>query len=153
MASKTIASNRKAYRNFSILDRWECGIALKGGEVKSIRAGGVSFKDTFARIEEKEIILYNLHINPYAQASYLNEEADRERKLLLHKKEIIKIERQIQQKNLVLVPTKIYFNKRGFVKIELALGKPKKLFDKREAVKKRTIEQDLKRLTKQQKMH
>ena len=146
--SGTIATNKKAYRDYFFSDKWECGIELKGGEVKSIRAGKVNFKDTFARIDENEIFLYNLHIDPYAQASHMNDEPDRIRKLLLHRREIKKINGIITQKNLVLVPTKIYFNKRGFVKVEIALGKGKKLYDKRETIKKRNIDRDLGRAVK-----
>ena len=146
--SGTIATNKKAYRDYFFSDKWECGIELKGGEVKSIRAGKVNFKDTFARIDETEIFLYNLHIDPYAQASHMNDEPDRIRKLLLHRREIKKINGIITQKNLVLVPTKIYFNKRGFVKVEIALGKGKKLYDKRETIKKRNIDRDLGRAVK-----
>ena len=144
----TIATNRKAYHSYFLTEKWECGIALNGGEVKSIRAGLVNFTDSFARVQEDEIFLYNLYINPYAQASYLNEKPDRPRKLLLHKKEIKKISSWVDEKKLILVPTKLYFNKRGFVKVELALGKGKKLYDKREDVKKREIERGLKRVTK-----
>ena len=146
-----IATNKKAYRDFFFSDKWECGIELKGGEVKSIRAGKVNFKDTFARIDENEIFLYNLHIDPYAQASHMNDEPDRVRKLLLHRREIKKINGIIAQQNLALVPTKIYFNSRGFVKIEIALGKGKKLYDKRETIKKRSIDRDLGRAIKNQK--
>ena len=150
MAS-TIATNKKAYRDYFFSDKWECGIELKGGEVKSIRAGNVNFKDTFARIDEKEMFLYNLHVEPYAQASYMNDEPDRVRKLLLHRREIKKINGIIAQQNLALVPTKIYFNNRGFLKVEIALGKGKKLYDKREAVKKRSIDRDLGRAVKNRK--
>jgi len=146
-----IATNKKAYRDYFFSDKWECGIELKGGEVKSIRAGNVNFKDTFARIDENEIFLYNLHIEPYAQASYLNSEPDRARKLLLHRREIKKINGIVAQQNLALVPTKIYFNNRGFVKIEIALGKGKKLYDKRETIKRRNIDRDLGRAVKNRK--
>lgn len=146
--SGAIATNKKAYRDYFFSDKWECGIELKGGEVKSVRAGGVNFKDTFARVDENEIFLYNLHIDPYKQASHMNDEPDRTRKLLLHRREITKINGIITQKNLVLVPTKIYFNGRGFVKVEVALGKGKKLYDKRETIKKRNIDRDLGRAVK-----
>ena len=149
--AEPIATNKKAFRDFNLLERWECGIALTGGEVKSIRAGGVNFADSFARMQGEEMFLYNLHISPYAHASYLNEEVNRPRKLLLHKKEIRKIIGWVAQKNLVLIPTKIYFNKRGFVKVELALGRGKKLYDKRESIKKRTIDRVLSRMVRQKK--
>ena len=141
---QTVATNKKAFRDYFFTDRWECGIALSGGEVKSIRSGEVNFKDSFARFKGEEIFLYNLHITPYREASYLNDDPDRARKLLLHKKEIRKIIGIVQQKHLNLIPTKIYFNNRGFVKVELALGKGKKHYDKRETIKKRDIERSLK---------
>ena|SRR3989338_2184792 len=143
--SSVVATNKKAFRDYFFSEKWECGIELKGGEVKSIRAGNVNFTDTFARVEGNEAFLYNLHIEPYRQASYLNEEPGRVRKLLLHKREIQKIHGIIAQKGLALIPTKIYFNRRGLVKIELALAKGKKHFDKRETIKKRDIDRDLRR--------
>jgi len=145
MEPKTIATNKKAYRDYAFYEKVECGVELKGGEVKSLRAGEVSFADSFARIEEDEIVLYNLYIAPYLQASYLNEDPDRPRKLLLHKKEIQKLFNSVQQKKMALIPTRIYFNRRGFAKVELGLGKGKKLYDKREDIKKRTVERELKR--------
>ena len=145
---QTVATNKKAYRDYFFSDKWECGIELKGGEVKSIRAGKVNFKDTFARAEEDEVFLYNLHIDQYKQASYLNEEPDRARKLLLHKREIRKMVGIMAQKNVTLVPTKIYFNNRGFVKVEIALGTGKKQFDKRQTIQKRDIDRDLRRAVK-----
>ena len=149
--SGVIATNKKAYRDYFFSDKWECGIELKGGEVKSIRAGHVNFKDTFARIDENEIFLYSLHIEPYKQASYMNDEPDRVRKLLLHRREIKKINGIVAQQNLALVPTRIYFNSRGFVKIEIALGRGKKLYDKRETIKRRNIDRDLGRAVKNRK--
>jgi len=143
--AKLIATNRKAFRNFHISDKWECGIALVGAEVKSVRAGYVNFKDSYARIENGQVSLYNLHINPYKEASYMNQEADRPRKLLLHKKEIRKLDSKVNERGMVLVPIKVYINNRGLVKVEIALGRGKKLYDKREDVKKRTIEKALKR--------
>ena len=145
---KPIATNKKAYRNFTISDKWECGIALAGSEVKSIRAGHVNFKDSFAKVDETQVFLYNLYIQPYKEASFMNEEPDRVRKLLLHKREIKKIRNAVIEKGFVLVPTSIYFNKRGIAKIELALGKSRKKFDKREDIKKRSIERALKRTIK-----
>lgn len=147
MAS-AIATNKKAYRDYFLSDTWECGIELKGGEVKSVRDGKVNFKDTFARVDNNQAYLYNLHIEPYKQASYMNEEADRPRRLLLHKKEIKKLSEAVNIKKMVLVPTKVYFNNRGLVKIQLALGKGKKLYDKREDIKKRDIKRDIGRVIK-----
>jgi SsrA-binding protein len=141
--SKPVATNKKAYHNYFLSQNWECGIELKGGEVKSVRAGLVNFKDSFAKIEDGEVFLYNLHINPYKEASYMNEDPDRVRKLLMHKREIRKIVSEVAERGKVLVPTKIYLNNRGLVKIELALGTGKKLYDKRESMKKRDIERSL----------
>lgn len=145
---QTLATNKKAYRDYFFSDKWECGIELKGGEVKSLRAGKVNFKDTYAQVREGEVFLYNLQIDPYEQASYMNEEADRTRKLLLHKREIRKINGIVAQKNVVLVPTKVYFNNRGLVKVEVALGTGKKRYDKRAAIQKRNIDRDLRRAVK-----
>jgi SsrA-binding protein len=144
MATK-IATNKKAYHNYFLSQTWECGIALKGSEVKSVRAGHVSFSDSFARVDGGEVMLYNLHINPYEEASFLNEEPDRVRKLLLHKHEIRKIVGLVQQRGFLLVPTKIYFNARGLAKVEIALAKSKKLYDKRDEVKKRDLARGLKK--------
>ena len=146
---KTIATNKKAYRDYFFTETWECGIVLKGTEVKSMRAGEISFTDSFAHVEGNEIILYNLHISPYQQGGIFNEDPVRPRKLLVHKKEIKKISGSTAQKGLTLIPAKIYFNDRGFVKVELALGRGKKLYDKRETIKKRDIERGLKRAVRQ----
>lgn len=144
----TIATNKKAFRDYAISEKWECGIELIGAEVKSIRNGGVNFKDSFVRIEQGQALLYNLFIQNYQQASYMNEPEDRVRRLLLHKKEIRKIEQKTKEKGLSVVPTKMYFNKRGYVKMEVGLGKGKKAFDKRETIKKRDISRDLGRMIK-----
>ncbi|MDD5197134.1 MAG: SsrA-binding protein SmpB [Candidatus Omnitrophica bacterium] len=135
--SKIIASNHKGYRDYAVIESFECGVELKGSEVKSIRQGKVNLNDSFARVEEGELILYNTHINPYAEASYMNVEPTRKRRLLLHKNQIEKLESKLTQKGLTLIPLKIYFNPRGFVKIEIALGKGKKLYDKRDDIKRR----------------
>jgi SsrA-binding protein len=146
--SKTIASNRKAGRDYAILETLEAGIELKGSEVKSARANKVNLNDSFARIEGNEVILYNAHISPYEEASYLNVDPTRPRKLLLHKNQIRKITGQLTQRGLTLVPLKAYFNERGFVKIELALCKGKKLYDKREDIKRREMDLEMRRVLK-----
>ena len=143
-----IATNKKAYHNYHLLDKWECGIALNGGEVKSLRAGGASFTDAFAHVDKGEIFLYNLYINPYEQASYLNEKPDRPRKLLMHAKEIERINGHLTKGGLTLVPTKIYFNKKGWAKVEIAVGQGKKLYDKREDIKTRDIKREIGRSIK-----
>jgi len=146
--SKIIAANRKAFRDYEVLESFECGIELKGGEVKSLRAGRINLDDSFARLEGNEIFLYNAHISPYEEASYMNVEPMRLRKLLLHRSQIRKITVQLTQRGLTLVPLKVYFNDRGFVKIELALCKGKKLYDKREDIKRREIDLQLRRAIK-----
>ncbi len=150
MQDKPVATNKKAFTHFHLDQRWECGIELKGGEVKSIRAGQVNFKDSFARIDADEAYLFNLHISPYKEAGLMNEEPDRMRKLLLRRKEIKKLTGLVTQKGFVLLPTKIYFNQRGFVKVEIALGKGKKLYDKRDETKKRQLDLALRRTLKGQ---
>jgi len=142
---KAIATHKKAYRDYFLSEAWECGMALKGGEVKSIRAGKVNFKDSFARVDKGEVYLYHLHVDQYPQASYLNDDPDRARKLLLHKREIKKIINKTLESSATLVPTKIYFNKRGIVKVEIALAKGKRSYDKRDTIKKRDTDRDISR--------
>lgn len=146
--SKANITNRKAYRDYEVLESWECGIELKGSEVKSLRAGKANMNDSFARLEKNEIILYNTHISPYEQASYLNVESTRPRRLLLHRSQIRKITGELSQKGLTLIPLKAYFNARGFVKIELALCKGKKLYDKRANIKRRESDLEMRRVIK-----
>lgn len=146
--SQTIVTNRKAFRDYEILETLECGIELKGSEVKSLRAGKIILNDSFARFEKEELFLYNAHISHYTEASYLNVDCDRQRKLLLHKSQLERIFGKLTQKGLTLIPLKVYFNDRGFAKIELALGKGKKLYDKRETIKRRETDQQLRRIIK-----
>ncbi|RKY31710.1 MAG: SsrA-binding protein [Candidatus Omnitrophota bacterium] len=146
--SKPITTNRKAHRDFAVLETLECGIELKGSEVKSIRAAKININDSFARLENGEIILYNTHISPYEEASYLNVDPTRPRKLLLHKSQIRKITGKLVQRGLTLVPLKVYFNDRGFVKMELALCKGKKLYDRRETIKRRESDLQMRRILK-----
>ncbi len=146
--SKVIATNRKAHRDYEVLETFECGIELRGSEVKSLREGRINLNDSFARVENKEVILYNTHISPYEQASYLNVEATRLRRLLLHKKQIERINDQLMQRGLTLIPLRAYFNDKGFAKIELALCKGKKLYDKREDIKRRESDLEMRRVMK-----
>ena len=143
--SKPVHTNRKAYRDYEIIEKFECGIELKGCEVKSIRSGRINLEDSFARIDNNEILLYNAHISPYEQASYLNVVAVRPRKLLMHKAEIGRLAIKVNQKGFTLVPLSVYFNARGFAKVELALCKGKKLYDKRHDIKRRETERELRR--------
>ncbi len=137
--------NRKARRDYEVLETVECGIELKGGEVKSIRDGKLNLNDSFARIDQGQVTLHNAHISPYPQASYMNEDPVRSRRLLLHKKQITRLTGQLAQKGLTLVPLKCYFNARGFAKIELAVCRGKKLYDKRDDIKKRETDRALRR--------
>jgi len=146
--SKSILTNRKAYRDYEVLESLECGIELKGSEVKSLRAGRINLNDSFARIEKEEALLYNAHISHYTEASYLNVDADRTRRLLLHKNQIERIAGKLAQKGLTLIPLKAYFNGRGFVKLELGLCKGKKLYDKRESIKRRETDLEMRRAVK-----
>ncbi|MDP2941462.1 MAG: SsrA-binding protein SmpB [Candidatus Omnitrophota bacterium] len=146
--SDTLATNRKALRDYAVIETIECGIELKGSEVKSLRQGKVNLGDSFARVEEGQVILYNAHISPYAEASYLNVEPLRERRLLLHKREIVRLAGKLAQRSLTLVPLKVYFNQRGFVKVELALCKGKKLYDRREDIKRKETDLEMRRMMK-----
>ncbi len=146
--SKPVHTNRKAFRDYEVIERCECGIELKGCEVKSIRSGRINLEDSFARIDNNEILLYNAHISPYEQASYLNVVAVRPRKLLMHRAEITRLAIKVNQKGFTLVPLSVYFNERGFAKIELALCKGKKLYDKRHDIKRRESEREMRRIIK-----
>ena len=135
--------NSKARYNYQIFDTIEAGIVLTGTEIKSIRSGKANIKDSYATIKKGEALLINMHISPYENGNIFNHEETRTRKLLLHKKEIKKIESKITLEGYTLVPLKIYF-KHGIAKIELGIAKGKKNYDKRETIKQRDIERDIK---------
>lgn len=135
--------NRRARYNYQIFESIEAGIVLTGTEIKSIRQGKANIKDSYATIKKGEALLINMHISPYENGNIFNHEETRTRKLLLHKKEIKKIENKITLEGYTLVPLKIYF-KQGIAKIELGIAKGKKNYDKREVVKQRDIERDIK---------
>lgn len=142
--SKLIVNNKKAAFEYFILDRIEAGIVLTGPEVKSIRQGKCSIKESYAVIRGGEAFLRGMHINPYKEGNRFNVDPDRTRKLLLHKKEIDRLQARIEQEGLTLVPTKVYLQA-GLVKVELGLGKGKKLYDKRESLKKRQADREISR--------
>lgn len=144
MGDNTVATNRRARHDYTILESFEVGIELKGTEVKSLRAHKASLSDSFARVDGGELFLYNMHISPYEFGSYANVEPKRKRKLLAHKKEIVKLTGYTTQKGVTLIPLKVYF-KRGMAKVELALAKGKKQYDKRQAIKKRETKRELDR--------
>ena len=150
MKADSAASNRKARFTYTILESLEAGIELKGTEVKSLRNGQASLADSFARNEGGELFLYNMHIPPYAFGNRANVEPTRPRKLLLHRSQIRKLSEEVSLKKLTLVPLKVYF-KNGIAKVELALGKGKKLYDKREAIRSRESDRELKRVIRSRK--
>lgn len=136
---KTVASNRKARYEYFIEDTIEAGIVLKGTEVKSIRQGRINIRESYAVVENGEIFIYSMHISPYEQGNVHNTDPIRKRKLLLHKREIRRLEAAVMQKGYTLVPLSVYI-KEGLVKVELAVAKGKKLYDKRETIAKRDAE-------------
>ncbi len=141
---KIVARNRKARHEYEILETYEAGIVLRGPEVKSVRAGNIAFRDAFARLEGGEILLYNLHISPYEPATNQNEDPTRVRKLLLHKQEIRRMVGKVEEKGLTLIPLDVYFA-RGYAKVTVALARGRKLYDKRDKLKRQTQEREAKR--------
>lgn len=141
---KIIAKNPTAYHNYIIEDTIEVGIVLSGTEIKSIRAGKVNLKDTYANIKGNEVFIYGMHISPYEHGNIYNKDPLRDRKLLLHKREINRLIGLIKQKGYALIPTKIYFE-RNFVKLELGIAKGKKLYDKRQELAKKDAEMKMKK--------
>ena len=139
-----IASNRQASFRFELLDRVEAGMVLQGTEVKALRDGGAQMKDAYALVRDGEVWLHNLHIPPYQPASRDNHAPERDRKLLLHRREIERIVAQMKEKGFTLVPTRLYF-KDGRAKVELALARGKDRFDKRESIKDREVKRDMDR--------
>lgn len=141
---KVVAENRKAFHDYYIEDRIEAGIILTGTEIKSIRNGRVNLKDSYARLDEGEIWVHQMHISPYEQGNRFNHDPLRPRKLLLHRAEINKLIGKIQQQGLTLIPIKIYL-KKGMAKVELAVGQGKKNYDKRQALAEREGKRDIER--------
>lgn len=139
--SKLIIKNRRAYYDYEVMDIFEAGIALKGTEVKSVRAGRVDIKDSFARIIKEEVYLMNAHISPYSHGNVNNHDPLRDRKLLLNRSEINKLIGKMNKKGLSLIPLSMYF-KHGKVKVEIAMAKNKKFYDRREDLKKKDIERE-----------
>ncbi len=137
-------SNRKARFEYEILDTFEAGIVLVGSEVKSLRQGKANLQDSYALVKNGEVWLLNMHINPYEQANQFNHDPLRTRKLLLNKSEIAKLQIKTNEKGLTLIPLKLYFSK-GIAKVELGIGKGKKLHDKRESVKERDVAREMQR--------
>jgi SsrA-binding protein len=140
-AQRVVADNRKALHDYTVIESFEAGVVLLGTEVKSIRAGSVNLRDSYARIDRGEVWLLNLHIGPYSHAGYATHEDRRQRKLLLHAHEIRKLTGKVAERGLTLVPLQMYF-KNGRVKVALALAKGKQAHDKRETIKRREIERE-----------
>ena len=144
MGEKLICQNKKALHHYFIEDRYEAGIALQGTEVKSLRDGRANLSDSYGKIRNGEIFLVDAHISPYSFGNRLNHDPLRPRKLLLHKKEIRRLIGKVQEKGFTLIPLRLYFSD-GKAKVELGLAKGKKLFDKRETLKRKTMERDMER--------
>ncbi len=141
---KVVATNRKASHEFFLLDKFEAGISLQGSEIKSIRAGHISLAEAYVRVDGQQAWLEDAHIAPYENAGNYGHEPRRPRRLLLHKKEIHKMWNEIRQKGITIVPLRVYL-KNGRAKVEIALAKGKKLYDKREVIAKRDVERELAR--------
>lgn len=144
---KIVVQNKKAYHDYFILDTYEAGIELKGTEIKSVRKGSANLKDSYIRIKNNEAFIENMHIAPYEQGNIFNHEPLRTRKLLLHKKEIKKLQKEVKENGLTIVPTKLYFNT-SKLKVEVALVRGKKLYDKRQDLKAKDAKRDIDRALK-----
>jgi len=141
---KVILTNRKAFHDYLVFEKYIAGIVLTGTEIKSIRKGAINLKDSFCKVENNEVFLYNCHISPYEQGNRFNHEPERVRKLLLTKKEILKIFGKVKKENYTIVPLEVFIIK-GKAKTEIALCKGKKLYDKREDLAKKTQNRDIER--------
>lgn len=146
---KTIAKNRRARFEYEVLETFEAGIELTGCEVRSLRENNCQLTDCFALIRDGQVWLHNMHIPPFSQGTVFNGDPDRKRRLLMHKKEIRALERAVQQKGMALVPLRVYFNEKSLVKVEIALGRGKKLYDKRATVAARDSAREVARELKE----
>ena len=144
---KQAAANRKAFHDYFVLDRYEAGIELFGTEVKSIRAGALNLKDAYCTVKNGELFVRGMHISPYEKGNIFNRDPDRARRLLMHKKEILKLNAKVMQDGVALIPLSVYF-KDSRVKVEVGLCKGKKLYDKRESDAKRQADRDIDRQMK-----
>jgi len=145
VAVKVVCTNKKAYHDYTIESEIEAGLMLLGSEVKSLRAGKANLRDGFAKIKNNEVFIQRVHISPYSHATYDAPDPVRERKVLLKKREILKLVGKIQEKGYSLIPLKMYFNERGLAKVVLGLAKGKKLYDKRESLKKKDTDREIDR--------
>ncbi|PWL80420.1 SsrA-binding protein [Candidatus Gastranaerophilales bacterium] len=147
MEKKVITTNRKAYHDYTIFDKYVAGIVLTGTEIKSIRKNAINLKDSFCKIEDNEIFLYNCHISPYEQGNRFNHKAERTRKLLLTKKEILKMHSKVKKDGYSIVPLEVFLT-HGFAKVEIGLAKGKKLHDKRDDITKKDQKREMDRASK-----
>ena len=147
MEKKVITTNRKAFHDYTIFEKDVAGIVLTGTEIKSVRKSAINLKDSFCKIEDNEIFLYNCHISPYEQGNRFNHKAERTRKLLLTKKEILKMHSKIKKDGYTIVPLEVFIVK-GFAKVEIGLAKGKKLYDKRESLAKKDQQREIDRKMK-----
>lgn len=147
MEKKVITTNRKAYHDYTIFDKYVAGIVLTGTEIKSIRKNAINLKDSFCKIEDNEIFLYNCHISPYEQGNRFNHKAERTRKLLLTKKEILKMHSKVKKDGYSIVPLEVFLT-HGFAKVEIGLAKGKKLHDKRDDITKKDQKREMDRVSK-----
>jgi SsrA-binding protein len=148
MSENITIKNKKAYFEYHILDKYECGIELLGTEIKSIRSGKANLTDGFCTFVGDELYAFNIHISEYSMGSFYNHEPKRNRKLLLTKKELRKLQIKTQDKGMTIVPLQIFFNERGFAKMEIALAQGKKLHDKRDSMKERDAKIEISRYNK-----
>jgi SsrA-binding protein len=142
---KIITVNKKAFHDYEIVQKFEAGMVLMGSEVKSLRAGAVNLKDSYVEIRRGEMILINSHISPYSNASFNNHEPRRQRKLLLHKREIAKCDQRVTVKGMSIIPLRMYFNEKGLAKIEIALAKGKRQYEKKQKIKERDVKREVDR--------
>ncbi len=149
MAEKLIVQNRRARHDYHILDTYEAGVALQYTEVKSLRqSGSMTLKDSYADVRDGEVFLVGAHIKPYDQGNIYNHDPERDRKLLMHKREILRLQQQVQEKGLTVVPLRVYF-KQGIVKLELGLARGKHTYDKRQALKDKQTRREMDKALKQ----
>ncbi|MBD98554.1 MAG: SsrA-binding protein [Verrucomicrobia bacterium] len=148
LRSEINIKNRKASFEYELLEKFEAGLQLSGTEIKSIRLGKVSLAESYCAFKKQELFVFNMDISPYEKASFANHEAKRKRKLLLHKRELAKLLKKKKDVGLTIVPTRLYINKNGFAKLDIALAKGKKLYDKRESLKSKDVKRQIDRLLK-----
>ena len=144
-ANKTVAQNRKARHDYFIVDAFECGIVLTGTEIKSVRAGNLNLKDSYASLDAGELWLVGMHISPYEKGTYYNHEPERRRKLLLHRHELLRLKGKVREKGLTLVPLSVYIKEGRRAKVELALARGRTAHDKRDAIADRDAKRDMAR--------